>query len=81
VLLKLDVQGFELEALRGATSLLERVDAVLTECSFVRFYEGQPLFEDILACLAPLGFRLSAGAISSRHAGRWEQGDFLFERR
>lgn len=80
LLLKLDVQGFELEALRGAERLLARVDAVLTECSFLPFYEGQPLFEDVLQFLAGLGFRLSAGAISSQQRGRWEQGDFLFER-
>jgi FkbM family methyltransferase len=80
VLLKLDVQGFELEALRGATGLLERVDTVLCECSFVAFYKGQPLFDDISDYLRAAGFRLTAGAISSQQAGHWEQGDFVFEK-
>src|SRR5690606_12675394 len=34
VLLKLDVQGYELAALQGASGLLGRVDTVLTEASF-----------------------------------------------
>jgi FkbM family methyltransferase len=80
ILLKLDVQGFELEALRGAEKLLAQVDTVLTECSFVPFYEGQALFDDVLQYLSLLGFRVVAGAISSAHDGRWEQGDFVFER-
>jgi len=81
VLLKLDVQGFELEALRGAAKLLEQVDAVLCECSFVSFYEGQPLFPDIAEFLEQRGFSITAGAISAATERRWEQGDFLFERK
>jgi FkbM family methyltransferase len=80
MLLKLDVQGFELEALRGARKLLKRVDTVLTECSFVPFYEGQPLFDEVLNHLRKAGFTLVAGTISSQHKGRWEQGDFVFEK-
>ncbi len=80
VLLKLDVQGFELEALRGGIELLSHVDTVLCECSFVAFYEGQALFEDIQGFLSAQGFYLSGGAISATAANRWEQGDFVFER-
>ncbi len=80
VLLKLDVQGFELEALRGATELITRVDSVLCECSFVPFYEGQALFEDIHAFMVEHGFGISGGAISTAAGNRWEQGDFVFER-
>jgi FkbM family methyltransferase len=81
VLLKLDVQGFELEALRGAGQVMASVDTVLTECSFVPFYEGQALFEDVQEFLHQHGFHLVGGAISSAHDRRWEQGDFVFERR
>ncbi len=80
VLLKLDVQGFELEALRGAGQVLASVDTVLTECSFVPFYAGQALFEEVREFLRGHGFRLVGGAISSAHDRRWEQGDFVFER-
>ena len=81
VLLKLDVQGFELEALKGASSLLQHVDTVLTEASFVSFYDGQVLFDELHAWLKQAGFALVNGSISSRASGRWEQGDFVYQRR
>jgi hypothetical protein len=80
ILLKLDVQGFELEALRGAERVLESVDTVLTECSFVPFYSGQALFDEVRDFLGERGFRLVGGAVSAVHDRRWEQGDFVFER-
>ncbi len=40
-LLKLDVQGFELQALSGCEDLLERFARVTVECSFVALYAGQ----------------------------------------
>jgi FkbM family methyltransferase len=79
VLLKLDVQGFELEALRGAVSLLPRVDSVLVECSFVELYAGQPHFDEILFWLRERGFGLRGGNITSSRGGAWLQGDFFFE--
>jgi len=79
-LLKIDVQGFELEVLKGATKLLGQVDAVMTECSFVEFYEGQALFDDIYALLTHHGFRLAGGAMSAATGALWEQGDFVFRR-
>jgi FkbM family methyltransferase len=80
VLLKLDVQGYEMAALKGGRELLERVDAVLTEASFVPFYEGQALFDELHEWLTKAGFGLVAGAMSAQAGGRWEQGDFLYER-
>jgi FkbM family methyltransferase len=80
VLLKLDVQGYELQALKGGRELLGRVDAVLTEASFVPFYEGQALFDDLHGLLTDAGFQLAGGAMSAQAGGRWEQGDFVYER-
>ena len=37
-LLKLDVQGYELEALRGCETLFSNSDNVYVECSFVELY-------------------------------------------
>ncbi|EQD33523.1 methyltransferase, FkbM family, partial [mine drainage metagenome] len=42
-LLKLDVQGYELQALRGCETLLDAFAWVYCECSFVELYEGQAL--------------------------------------
>ncbi|MBI5771149.1 MAG: FkbM family methyltransferase [Verrucomicrobia bacterium] len=59
-LLKLDVQGYELEVLRGATATLRHARAVLCEVSFREFYTGQAQFPDILAFLTAEGFALHA---------------------
>lgn len=81
-LLKIDVQGAELEVLEGSRSLLERFDEALVECSFVELYEGQPLIDDIVAFMQAGGFRL-AGLSSPQHdpSGRVIQADVLFRQR
>ncbi|HEX3052641.1 MAG TPA: FkbM family methyltransferase [Aggregatilineaceae bacterium] len=57
-ILKLDLQGYELEALRGATNLLPRIKAITIEVEFVPLYDGQPLYGDIDVFLRAAGFRL-----------------------
>ena len=54
--LKLDVQGAELDILRGAEKLLERVVAISTEVEFVPLYKGQPLFAEVDTYLRSRGF-------------------------
>ena len=56
-LLKLDLQGYELEALRGGTSILAQCDCVLLETVFAEAYDGEPLFEEILGFMQANGFR------------------------
>jgi FkbM family methyltransferase len=55
--LKLDVQGYELRVLEGATSALPRIDAVEIELSFVELYTGQSLFDEVIRVLQDAGFR------------------------
>ena len=78
-LLKLDVQGFELEALRGCESLLGVFDAIYVECSFVELYRGQALLADVVDWLQQHGFRLQGAYNLCYDAqGLAVQGDFLF---
>lgn len=58
LLAKLDVQGYELEVLRGAAATLRHVDALVVELAFERRYEGQPLFTEVLDHLGEHGFAL-----------------------
>lgn len=59
VLLKMDVQGYELGVLRGAERLLESVCAVETEMSTRPLYEGQPLWYEVVDYLTERAFELS----------------------
>jgi FkbM family methyltransferase len=81
-LLKIDVQGYELNTLYGCESLLGEFDFVYVECSFVELYRGQALAHDVCAYLGEHGFRL-AGVYNLRcdSEGRSIQADFLFANR
>jgi len=47
-ILKLDLQGYELEALKGAKEQLDNnIECILIEVSFIEFYLNQPLFCNI----------------------------------
>jgi hypothetical protein len=54
--LKVDVQGAELDVLRGATRTLKDALVVQIEVEFVPIYRGQPLFSDIDQFLRAQGF-------------------------
>lgn len=80
-LLKIDVQGGELDVLRGATALLAQIDVAFVECSFVEFYGGQALADQVIAVLATRGLRLVGVYSVVRDAGeRCLQADMLFRR-
>lgn len=78
-LLKLDVQGYEIEALKGCEDLLDRFASVLVEGSFMELYEGQPLADELIEWLRARGLRL-AGVHDAAYdrAGLTIQADFLF---
>lgn len=58
--LKIDVQGAELDVLRGASRLLARALVVHTEVEFVPLYRGQPLFAEVDQALRGAGYGLFA---------------------
>jgi FkbM family methyltransferase len=80
-LLKIDVQGLELEVLKGAVSTLPQVDEALVECSFVELYEGQALADEVIAFMLGLGLRLRGfhGTVFTED-GEPVQADLLFRR-
>ena len=57
-LLKADVQGFELEVLRGSERTLEQVELVEVELSLVPLYAGAPLLPEVYEHLRERGFAL-----------------------
>lgn len=58
--LKLDVEGFELEALRGATSALHQCAFVVCETSVLRRFEDSYRFEELVCFMRDHGFGVGA---------------------
>jgi hypothetical protein len=79
-LIKLDLQGAELDALEGAPESLKRAKAVLLEVSMIDFEKGMPVIGDVVA------FMKAKGHVVYDILGLWHrpldgalaQGDLLF---
>src|SRR5690606_12637588 len=56
--LHMDVQGAELQCLKGAEKLLEKVLVVQAEVLFLPMYKNQPLFSEVEIFLRERGFML-----------------------
>ena len=69
--IKLDIQGGELNALKGAKESLEKVIALEVEIEFQPIYKDQPLFNDINSYLQKHGFEF----IDFSRLVRWGRED------
>lgn len=80
--LKIDVQGYELEVLQGATELLTRIVGTQLELSFVPLYEGQALFWDLVDLMRKEGFDIWGilPGLVDNGSGRLLQTDVIFFR-
>lgn len=79
VVLKIDVQGFELEVLKGAQRSLATIQSIYVELSFVPLYLNQPLAHEVIAWLADRKFALAGVFHLARGVdGRVVQADMLF---
>nr|WP_235568520.1 FkbM family methyltransferase [Mycobacterium sp. Root135] len=80
-LLKIDVQGYELNVLRGCEPLLPTFFAIYCECSFLELYAGQDPAAAVVDWLARRNYVLTGVYNASYDVnGRAVQADFLFER-
>ncbi|MBO9573120.1 MAG: FkbM family methyltransferase [Chitinophagaceae bacterium] len=77
--IKIDVQGYELEALKGAIDVLEQVKYIILEVSFIELYKGQPLFKDIVTFLEEKGISVYAFGKNTALGKRVIQTDVLFK--
>lgn len=66
LLIKMDVQGFESEVIKGGMETLKKAKVLLLETSFVELYTGQMLFDDIYKLIRSLGFKYIG-----RHGQHW----------
>ena len=83
VLLKLDVQGYEVQTLKGGQRTLQRCDYVILEASFKPMYEGEVPFTGVLATMERWGFEFlrPVGWLTDPSSGEVLQVDAFFRRR
>ncbi|HWQ46192.1 MAG TPA: FkbM family methyltransferase [Longilinea sp.] len=83
VLLKIDVQGYEMTVLEYGLEVLKKVHYVIMETSFQPLYAGQPLFHDIELWMEAHGFRFAGDldTLPSPKDGTILQADSLFIRK
>lgn len=80
-LLKIDVQGFELEVLRGAGEMLDAFEWLYVEVSWMPLYEGQALADEVIAYVEAHGFvRVGEYNAARDSEGAKIQADLLFRR-
>ena len=80
-MLKLDVQGFEMEALKGCETLMEKFDYIYCECSFIELYYGQKLAYEVIEWLHQRQFNfIGIFNTSYDRSGLAIQADFLFKK-
>ena len=82
LVVKIDVQGLELEVLEGAASFLDRVQAIETELSLYPMYQDQPDWRELCDRIGDLGFVFFAvdPGYSDPSSGRLIEIDGLFVR-
>jgi FkbM family methyltransferase len=81
IMLKLDVQGGELSALKGAEAAFPLIDFIYCETSYVRLYDGDSLVNEIIDYLLRKDFALR-GVFNQNMTRKFgpTQADFLFEK-
>ena len=80
ILIKIDVQGYEMEVIEGAISHIKKANVVILEMSFVELYADQPLFHDVYQRMYKLGYRFtgSLAQMEHPHTGQVVQTDAIF---
>jgi len=81
VFVKLDVQGYELEVLKGFGNYINQVDYILTEVSYQEAYKGQPFANEIIKFLEENNFFIIKKNVESKYKKKIFQQDILFERK
>ncbi len=76
--MKLDVQGHELEVLKGAVNTLKNTAIVVAEMSNHHNYKGAPLYYDIDEFLRRNNFSLYDQCLSLKEDGKLLEWDGIY---
>ena len=79
-IMKLDVQGYELEVLKGSKKLLKNIDFIITEISFKKIYKNQVNRKRLFKFLNNNNFKSKKILNISKMNNKLFQGDELFAR-
>lgn len=78
-LIKLDVQGYEIEVLEGAAATIKRAVWVYAEAAFQELYVGAPLVDDLYRWMTAHNFELvEMTAFKADSGGHLLEADMLF---
>ena len=80
VLIKLDVQGFELEVLKGSKKLLKVVDYIIAEISYQNIYKKQSITKDLIHFLKKNNFTRVKSTHVTKSKNKLFQADVLFRK-
>ncbi|NQU87010.1 MAG: FkbM family methyltransferase [Mariniphaga sp.] len=83
IFIKMDVQGFEDEVIKGGPNIFKNAKVVVVESSYQKLYDNEPLFDGIYSLLKPLGFefRGSLKQSVSKSDESFLQADCIFIKR
>lgn len=77
--LKLDVQGYELEVLKGCIKFISEIRFMIVEVAFIQLYKEQPTFSDIDTFLREHGFFIfNLYELYTRKNGQLTAGDAIY---
>lgn len=57
-IVKLDVQGFELEVLKGAEKLFGKTEVFILEVSLFEYVKGTPIFSEVISFMSERGYEV-----------------------
>lgn len=74
-LIKLDVQGAELDILKGATKCLSTCDDIILESQHINYNDGAPMVQDVIDFMKSINFKLI-----SNFSKQAVDGDYHFKK-
>jgi len=80
ILIKMDVQGFEDQVIKGGLTTFHEASIVIVEISFVELYKDEPLFHGVYSLLSSLGFEYMGSLKQSvnKYDDSYLQADCIF---
>ena len=79
--MKIDVQGYELSVLKGASNILKFIDYIIIEVSFIKIYKSQTNKKALIDFLDKKNFRLKKIINHTQKNNKILQADCLFEKK